>query len=165
MSKLRVNVEPRTIEDNYPPSEETLVKEAKTILNEPEKRRKAGRPKKGEIVAKKTKNKGVLGRPKGDTAIINEYKARMLNSPKSAKVLEAIYDAALNDDHKNQAAAWKLIVDRIVPVSAFEATKSGGGTPQISINISGLNSPTVETLESLDAEDITDVEIKDYDNG
>jgi len=164
MSKLRVNVEPRTIEDNYPPSEETLVKEAKAILNEPEKR-KAGRPKKGEIVAKKTKNKGVLGRPKGDTAIINEYKARMLNSPKSAKVLEAIYDAALNDDHKNQAAAWKLIVDRIVPVSAFEATKSGGGTPQISINISGLNSPTVETLESLDAEDITDVEIKDYDNG
>jgi len=160
MSKLRVNVEPRTIEDNYPPSEETLVKEAKTILNEPEKRRKAGRPKKGEIVAKKTKNKGVLGRPKGDTAIINEYKARMLNSPKSAKVLEAIYDAALNDDHKNQAAAWKLIVDRIIPVSAFEATKSAGGTPQISINISGLNSPTVETLE-----DITDVEIKDYDNG
>jgi len=158
MSKLRVNVEPRTIEDNYPPSEETLVKEAKTILNEPEKRRKAGRPKKGEIVAKKTKNKGVLGRPKGDTAIINEYKARMLNSPKSAKVLEAIYDAALNDDHKNQAAAWKLIVDRIIPVSAFEATKSAGGTPQISINISGLNSPTVETLE-----DITDVEIKDYD--
>ena len=55
MSKLRVNVEPRTIEDNYPPSEEALVKEAKAILNEPEKR-KAGRPKKGEIVAKKQKN-------------------------------------------------------------------------------------------------------------
>jgi hypothetical protein len=127
-------------------------------------KRKAGRPKKGEIVAKKQKNKGVLGRPKGDTAIINEYKARMLNSPKSAKVLEAIYDAALDDQHKNQAAAWKLIVDRIVPVSAFEATKSGGGSvPQISINISSLNSPTVETVE-----DITDIEVKDYaedDNG
>ena len=124
---------------------------------EPEQRRKPGRPKKGEIVAKKQKNKGVLGRPKGDTAIINEYKARMLNSPKSAKVLEAIYDAALNDDHKNQAAAWKLIVDRIVPVSAFEATKSGNGTPAISINISGLTGPTVDV-----AEDVTDVEIKDY---
>jgi hypothetical protein len=153
-------MEPKTVETvDYPPSEETLVKEAKAILSEPEKR-KAGRPKKGEIVAKKTKNKGVLGRPKGDTAIINEYKARMLNSPKSAKVLEAIYDAALNDDHKNQAAAWKLIVDRIVPVSAFEATKAGGSVPQISINISSLNSPTVETVE-----DVTDVEIKDYDNG
>ncbi len=47
-----------------------------------QEKRKAGRPKKGEIVAKKQKNKGVLGRPKGDTAIINEYKARMLNSTK-----------------------------------------------------------------------------------
>ena len=150
-------MEPKTVEvGEYPPSEETLVKEAKAILNEPEKR-KPGRPKKGEIVAKKTKNKGVIGRPKGDTAIINEYKIRMLNSPKSAKVLEAIYDAALNDDHKNQAAAWKLIVDRIVPVSAFEASKSGGSTPAISINISGLTGPTVDVVE-----DVTDVEIKDY---
>ena len=120
-------------------------------------KRKPGRPKKGELVAKKQKNKGVIGRPKGDTAIINEYKQRMLTSPKSAKVLESIFDAALNDDHKNQAAAWKLIVDRIVPVSAFEATKSGGGTPAISINISGLQGPTVDV-----AEDVTDVEIKDY---
>ena len=123
-------------------------------------KRKPGRPKKGELVAKKTKNKGVIGRPKGDTAIINEYKQRMLTSPKSAKVLESIFDAALNDDHKNQAAAWKLIVDRIVPVSAFEQAKNGnGGAPAISINISGLQGPTVDMVE-----DVTDVEIKDYDS-
>ena len=119
------------------------------------------RPTKKALTEVKTKNKGIIGRPKGDTAIINEYKARMLNSPKSAKVLEAIYDAALNDDHKNQAAAWKLIVDRIVPVSAFEASKHGGSTPQISINISGLTSPSVEAIEEV--QDITDVEIKDID--
>jgi hypothetical protein len=82
----------------------------------------------------------------------------MLNSPKSAKVLEAIYDAALNDDHKNQAAAWKLIMDRVLPVSVFEQAKQGGGTPQISINISGLNSPTVEAEQVYD---ISDVEISD----
>lgn len=119
------------------------------------------RPKKTDLAQIKNKNKGVMGRPKGDTAIINEYKARMLNSPKSAKVLEAIYDAALNDDHKNQAAAWKLIVDRIVPVSAFEASKHGGSTPSISINISGLTSPTVEAVEDVD---VTDVEIKEYND-
>ena len=129
---------------------------------EQQQKRGRGRPKKGEIIATKNKNKGVMGRPKGDAAIINEYKIRMLNSPKSAKVLEAIYDAALNDDHKNQAAAWKLIVDRIVPVSAFEQTKAGGGTPSISINISGLNSPTVEAEETI--VDVTDVEIKDVDD-
>ena len=118
-------------------------------------KRGRGRPKKGEIVATKTKNKGIMGRPKGDAAIINEYKVRMLNSPKSAKVLEAIYDAALNDDHKNQAAAWKLIVDRIVPVSAFEATKAGNGTPQISINISSLGTPSIVSEEKpIEIEDI-----------
>lgn len=129
---------------------------------EQQQKRGRGRPKKGEIVATKNKNKGVMGRPKGDAAIINEYKVRMLNSPKSAKVLEAIYDAALNDDHKNQAAAWKLIVDRIVPVSAFEQSKAGGGTPQISINISGLNNASVEAEETV--VDVTDVEIKDVDD-
>jgi hypothetical protein len=122
-----------------------------------EKSRKAGRPKKSELT--EIKESRSVGRPKGEAAIINEYKLRMLNSPKSAKVLEAIYDAALNDEHKNQAAAWKLIVDRIVPVSAFETAKQGGGTPQISINITGLSSPTIETLE-----DITDVQMKDIDN-
>ena len=109
--------------------------------------RKAGRPKKSEL--KEIKESRSVGRPKGEAAIINEYKLRMLNSPKSARVLEAIYDAALNDEHKNQAAAWKLIVDRIVPVSAFETAKQGGGAPQISINITGLNQPIVSTDEDI----------------
>ena len=132
-----------------------------------EKVKKAGRPSKKALAAVKNKNTGVIGRPKGDTAIINEYKQRMLNSPKSARVLEAIYDAALNDDHKNQAAAWKLIVDRIVPVSAFEASKSGGSMPQITINVSSLSSPTVEAVDVEAAEivsDVTDVEVKGYED-
>lgn len=123
---------------------------------------KRGRPPKSDIA--EIKEKRTVGRPKGDAAIINEYKLRMLNSPKSAKVLEAIYDAALNDEHKNQAAAWKLIVDRIIPVSAFEQAKSGGGTPQISINISGLSSPTVQTSDQQQQiYDISDVEPKEDD--
>lgn len=127
------------------------MKGIKTMDEELQIKRKAGRPKKSEL--KEIKESRSVGRPKGEAAIINEYKLRMLNSPKSAKVLEAIYDAALNDEHKNQAAAWKLIVDRVVPISAFESAKQGGGTPQISINISGLTSPTVSTGD----EDIIDV--------
>ena len=118
------------------------------------------RPKKSELTAVKNKNKGIIGRPKGDKAIIDEYKARMLNSPKSAKVLEAIFDAALNDDHKNQAAAWKIITDRIMPLSAFESTKAGGNTPQISINITGLTQPTVDAEQIYD---VSDIEYSDSD--
>ena len=131
-------------------------------MNAPEEvvvKRKAGRPKKGEIVAKKRGNRELRGRPAGDKAIMDEYKARMLNSPKSARVLEAIFDAALDPEHKAQSAAWKLIVDRIVPVSSFEQVKQGGSTPSISINITGLTSPVVEAEEVL--YDITDVEEKE----
>jgi hypothetical protein len=132
-------------------------------MNAPEvtPKRKAGRPKKGEIVAKKRGNRELRGRPAGDKAIMDEYKARMLNSPKSARVLEAIFDAALDPEHKAQSAAWKLIVDRIVPVSSFEQVKQGGTTPSISINITGLSSPVVEA-EEVNYE-IEDVEVKDVE--
>jgi hypothetical protein len=121
------------------------------------------RPSKKDLAEVKNRRTGLgPGRPKGDAAIINEYKIRMLNSPKSAKVLEAIFDAALNDDHKNQAAAWKIITDRIMPVSSFEQAKAAGGTPSISINITGINQPTIETIDSVDVED---VEFREEDNG
>ena len=129
-----------------------------TEQQEPPKR-KAGRPKKGEIVAKKKGNRELRGRPAGDKAIMDEYKARMLNSPKSARVLEAIFDAALDPEHKAQSAAWKLIVDRIVPVSSFEQVKQGGGTPSIVINVSGMSSPVIDATE-IDNQDIEDIEYK-----
>ena len=124
-------------------------------------KRKAGRPKKGEIVAKKKGNRELRGRPKGDKAIMDDYKARMLNSPKSARVLEAIFDAALDPEHKAQSAAWKLIVDRIVPVSSFEQVKQGGSAPAISINITGLTQATTVIAEDDVSYDISDVEAKE----
>lgn len=122
--------------------------------------KKRGRPKKTDIVSKKRGNRELRGRPAGDAAILNEYKARMLASPKSAKVLEKVFEIALNDEHSGQMAAMKLVLDRIVPASAFDTAKgNNGGTPQISINITGLTSPIVQTEEVV--YDITDVEEKD----
>ena len=107
--------------------------------NPPAPLKKRGRPKKAIVDAKKKGNRVARGRPKGDAAIMNDYKARMLASPKSAKVLETIFDAALNDEHKAQSAAWKLIVDRILPVGAFEREViKDAGRNAISINISGV---------------------------
>ena len=100
-------------------------------------KRKRGRPRKTDVVSKTSGNRGKVGRPKGDASIINEYKARMLASPKSNKVLESIFNAALNDDHKNQAAAWKLVMDRMLPLSYFEKD-STGGRQSVSITISGV---------------------------
>lgn len=117
-----------------------------------------GRPPKKALTEMKEKRS--IGRPKGTAAIINDYRDRMLMSPKSSKVLEKIFDAALNDEHPHQAAAWKLVVDRVVPVSAFDQAKQGGSIPQISINISGLQHPTAEVVE-----EAQDVEYREAANG
>ena len=107
--------------------------------NPPAPLKKRGRPKKAKIEALKKGNRVARGRPKGDAAIMNDYKARMLASPKSAKVLESIFNAALNDEHKSQSAAWKLLIDRILPVGAFEKEViKDAGRNAISINISGV---------------------------
>ena len=107
-------------------------------------KRKRGRPKKSEMVVRKRGATGLpRGRPKGDAAIINEYKSRMLSSPKSRLVLESIFDAALDNEHKNQAAAWKLVVDRIMPLSYFEKDKIGGGKSAINISITGIGGETI----------------------
>ena len=106
-------------------------------------KRGRGRPKKTEVAANKKGNRVARGRPKGDAAIINEYKARMLASPKSVKVLEKIFDAALDDEHKHQAAAWKLVMDRVAPTAAFEKdVVKGSGRNAIQINITGVSGET-----------------------
>ena len=122
-------------------------------------KRKRGRPKKSEVVSSTRGNRGTIGRPKGDAAIINEYKARMLASPKSRRVLETIFDAALDNDHKNQAAAWKLVMDRTLPLSYFEKDAASGRS-SVNITISGLGG-NVET--SVGSSDIEDGEIIEQD--
>tara|TARA_E500000331_G_C16906581_1_gene561496 strand:- start:116 stop:499 length:384 start_codon:yes stop_codon:yes gene_type:complete len=117
------------------------------------KRRGRGRPRKSEVAAVKPGNKGKVGRPKGDAAIINEYKARMLASPKSKKVLETIFDAALDNEHKNQAAAWKLIMDRMLPVGAFEReVVKDAGRSSIQINITGVNAVDMDQADIIEGE-------------
>mgnify|MGYP001390915489 FL=1 len=128
-------------------------------MTEIEKRGR-GRPKKTDVVAKKEGNRGVRGRPPGDAAIINEYKARMLASPKSTKVMDAIFDAALDDEHKNQAAAWKLLMDRMLPVSYFEKDKMSQGKNSVSITITGVGA----SASMHNDEDIIDIEPVESDD-
>ena len=118
-----------------------------------------GRPKKSKILSKTTGSRNKVGRPKGDASIINDYKARMLASPKSRKVLDSILSAALDDDHKNQAAAWKLCMDRLLPVSYFEKDKAGGGRGAINISITGVGGET--TIISGNEQDIDDGDYTD----
>lgn len=113
----------------------------------------SGRPSKKDLAANSAGGRRKVGRPKGDAAIINEYKARMLASPRSKKVLDTIFEAALDHDHRNQAAAWKLVMDRILPVAAFEKdVVKDSGRSAIQINITGVGSTTISDGSDIEGE-------------
>lgn len=123
-----------------------------------------GRPRKTDLLAKK--KPGTPGRPPGDAAILNEYKARMLNSPKSRKVLTTILNAALDPEHKHQAVAWKLVLDRVAPLAIFEGdVKKASTGNHIRITISGVPNVDIhgeeEALDGTDLPDEIEAEFED----
>lgn len=118
----------------------------------PLERRGKGRPKKSEIETRTKKRKGQVGRPPGEAAKIKELMARMLLT-NGDRVLEKTIKIALEDGNPNQMAAIKLLMDRALPVSYFETKSEGTGSQGIVINISGLNTPKIET-----SDDVVDVE-------
>lgn len=124
------------------------------IVEQPVKR-KRGRPRKSEVEAKKRGNRGVRGRPPGDAARINEFKARLL-ATSGDKVINKIINIALDDEHPGQMAALKMCMDRVLPVSYFEKDKTTNGKSSVSITITGVGGET--TIVGGDGEgDIIDV--------
>lgn len=104
-------------------------------------KRKRGRPKKSEVEAKKRGNRGVRGRPPGDAARINEFKARLL-ATSGDKVINKVIQIAQDDEHPGQMAALKMCMDRVLPLSYFEKDKATGGRNAISITITGVGGDT-----------------------
>jgi hypothetical protein len=120
------------------------------------KLRGKGRPPKSDLQAVKDRTKGKLGRPKGDASRIQEFKERLLATGGN-RIIDKMVSIAMDDGHQGQMAALKLCIDRLLPVSLFEANKNGGSVPTVTINIQGLDSPAVAVVE-----DVTDVEVKEY---
>jgi len=104
-------------------------------------KRKRGRPPKAEVEARKRGNRGVRGRPPGDAARINEFKARLLATAGN-RVVDKIIHIALDDEHPGQMAALKMCMDRVLPMSYFDKDKAGTGRSQVSITITGVGGDT-----------------------
>lgn len=118
-------------------------------------KRKAGRPKKSEIEAKK--NRSVLGRPPGEAARVQELKARLLATT-GERVINKIVEIAMTDGHPVQSAALKMCMDRVLPVSLFEKDARGGKSA-VTINITGLGAEVKDISEEDD--DIPGFEVSD----
>jgi len=128
-----------------------------TVLKEKKKRyetqrTRVGRPNKSEIQAKL--KPGKVGRPAGDYQKARELCARMLVSS-GDRMIETLIKMALTDGHPHQIAAMKMCLDRSLPISYFENKSEGGnGTQGIVINITGVNTPQIQT-----SDDVVDVEV------
>ena len=119
---------------------------AKVIENmpvEPPKRGR-GRPRKPDRLMSRhhweeeqRKSKG--GRPAGIAKAIRKLEERLATANRTELVIDAIIDAAIDKDHTNQAAAWKLLTDRMLPMSYFEKDKTTGQRATVNITISGLD--------------------------
>lgn len=114
------------------------------VVKQPARR---GRPPKALIESKK--HPGVVGRPKGDGARIQELKARLLSTT-GDKVINKIVNIAMDDTHQGQMAALKMCIDRMLPLSIFEKDAKRGNSA-ITINITGVNDMKVEP-ETIDME-------------
>lgn len=106
--------------------------------------------KSGNPVGRPKKKKLPRGRPKGQEAIMKDYRMRMLQSPKSSRVLESIFDVAMDTEHKHWPAASKMVMDRIAPAGGFNVNSKEGS--KIEINISGLAEAKVDTEKPIDVE-------------
>jgi len=142
MSEIKIN---SLTEDCSLPSSVSqdvlAVNEEKKV---PAKKRKRGRPKKEEV--RKYIKRAKRGRPPGEAARIKELTASLLLTHSQA-IIRKIVHKALNDEDKDQMAALKLCVDRMLPVSYFEDKGAGGGSRAITINITGVNDNPVEMIE------------------
>lgn len=137
-----------------------------TETDEKPKKRGRGRPKKTEIEAKKRGNRGVRGRPPGDAARINEFKARLL-ATSGDNVINKIIEIAQNDEHPGQMAALKMCMDRVLPLSYFEKDKATNGRSSVSITITGIGGETTivgEEEQEKETDDIIDVEYSEVKN-
>ena len=122
-------------------SEEQKIETTMGSVETDPPKRKRGRPKKSEVAAKKRGNRGVRGRPPGDAARINEFKARLL-ATSGDKVINKVIQIAQDDEHPGQMAALKMCMDRVLPLSYFEKDKATGGRNAISITITGVGGDT-----------------------
>lgn len=127
------------------------------VLSPPTAPRRRGRPPKSLVESKK--RPGKVGRPVGDAGRIQEFKARLLSSS-GTKIIDTVIRKALDDDDKDQIAALKMCMDRLLPTSLFEKDAKGQRNA-VTINITGIGETKVEAVQEIEAEIVDYQEVDD----
>ena len=114
-----------------------------------EVKRGRGRPRKEDRLMTRLQwedqKKQVAGRPKGLRTAIKKLEERLLDANRIDLVIDSIVRAACDDENKNQAAAWKLIMDRMAPMSHYDKNKLGD-RPMININVTTAGDNSIKQV-------------------
>jgi hypothetical protein len=112
-------------------------------------KRGRGRPRKEDRLMTREQwedqKKKAVGRPKGLRTAIKKLEERLLDANRIDRVIDSIVKAACDDENKNQAAAWKIIMDRMAPMSHYDKNKLGD-RPMININVTTAGETTVKQV-------------------
>ena len=84
------------------------------------------------------------GRPPGMRSQQIEVARLLFEHPDTEKIVEEVYKAALDNEHKNQAVAWKILMDRLIPVSSVE--KNAFTRARVNVIISSVEIPKEKVI-------------------
>ena len=82
------------------------------------------------------------GRPAGMRARQLELQQTLLEHPDVPTVIETVVRTALDETHKNQTAAQKILMDRILPINTFD--KKYDTKEKLTIKVSVIEPETIE---------------------
>jgi len=137
------------------PSDEELEvhrKEKKAVQKEAEKELRAlsgkvpGRMS-HEAISKRIEERRIalekkISKPAATRELMHQMYIQMLDGG-AEKIIKELMRKAMDPEDKDQVAAMKMCVDRLLPANAFEKLKennNSSGRGGVTINISGLNS-------------------------
>lgn len=95
---------------------------------------KGGRPARAALDT--IKKPGIVGRPPGHAARLEEFRARLLGTT-GDRVIDMLITKAMDRKDKDQIVALRILADRIIPASAFEADAMRAKGIHISISTTG----------------------------
>tara|TARA_Y100000996_G_C22471481_1_gene622304 strand:+ start:225 stop:620 length:396 start_codon:yes stop_codon:yes gene_type:complete len=126
---------------------------SENVRNLVKRKTRKQKPKADDVIPNAPRGKK-RGRPPGQYATQLALQEMMYSHPDKEAVIQELFTAALDQDHKNSAPALKILTDRLVPVSGFEKLR---GTNNIQINISTIGEADIkETV--IEGEEIATIE-------
>jgi len=67
--------------------------------------------------------------------LLAQWRGELMANERLPQVVKKVMDAALDDEHRHQPVAWKLVFDRILPVNGFsQAQGAAPNAVQVVIN-------------------------------